>query len=236
MNSSEEYYVENRVNNHMRQWKDNYKSQHFARKERAKPMVNNYLANTFRISYFQRNPRPVPPVFSSPEYDRYVDEGDRVNANIIYSDFINNSREEMRPKEIDWQNKYEAAWEKKEAEMYKDLVTNQLDRELGTEKEEREKALEQYRNEYRNMPEKDRPIKPVRRPSPLNNAQRRARRELREQQEAEEEEALEKRENQSYFSGLGKLSLFGGKKKYRKSRKSRKSKKSKKFRKSRRTH
>ena len=233
MNSSEEYYVENRVNNHMREWKDNYKSQHFARKDRAKPMVNNYLANTFRISYFQRNPRPVPPVFSSPEYDRYVDEGDRVNANIIYSDFINKSREEMRPKEIDWQNKYEAALEKKEAELYKDLVTNQLDRELGNEKEEREKAIEEYRNEYRNMPEEERPIKPVRRPSPLNNAQRRARREKREQ---EEEEALEERENGSYFSRLGKLSLFGGKKKYRKSRKSRKSKKSKKFRKSRRTH
>ena len=233
MNSSEEYYVENRVNNHMREWKDNYKSQHFARKERAKPMVNNYLANTFRISYFQRNPRPVPPVFSSPEYDRYVDEGDRVNANIIYSDFERKSREEMRPKEIDWQNKYEVALEKKEAELYKDLVTNQLDRELGNEKEEREKAIEQYRNEYRNMPEDERPIKPVRRPSPLNNAQRRARRELREQ---EEEEALEERENGSYFSRLGKLSLFGGKKKYRKSRKSRKSKKSKKFRKSRRTH
>jgi len=230
MNSSEEYYVENRVNNHMREWKDNYKSQHFARKERAKPMVNNYLANTFRISYFQRNPRPVPPVFSSPEYDRYVDEGDRVNANIIYSDFERKSREEMRPKEIDWQNKYEAALEKKEAEMYKDLVTNQLDRELGNEKEEREKAIEQYRNEYRNMPEEDKPIRPARRPSPLNNAQRRARRELREQ---EEEEALEERENGSYFSRLGKLSLFGGKKKYRKSRKSRKSKK---FRKSRRTH
>jgi hypothetical protein len=228
MNRSEENY-----DRHMRQWKENYKSQHLERKERVKPMVRNYLANTFRISYLERNPRPVPPVFSSPEYDRYVAEGDRVNANIIYTDFTHKSREEMRLKEIDWQNKYEAAWEKKEAELYKDLVTNQLEREIGTEKEERERALEQYRNEYRNMPEEDKPIRPARRPSPLNNAQRRARRELRE---AEEEEALEDREKKSYFSGLGKLSLFGGKKKYRKSRKSRKSKKSKKFRKSRRTH
>lgn len=235
MNRSEEDYVEKMVNIHMRQWKDNYKSQYFARKERVKPMVKNYLANTFRISYLERNPRPVPPVFSSPEYDRYVAEGDHVNANIIYINFTHKSREEMRLKEIDWQNKYEAAWEKKEAEMYKDLVTNQLDRELGNEKEEREKAIEQYRNEYRNMPEEDRPKRIERRPSPLNNAQRRVRREQRELQEQEEAEALQGRESKSYFSGLGKLGFFAGKKKYRKSRKSRKSKKSKKSRKSRRT-